>query len=129
MKRDKESTAFAHRDLRVVWELYAKTLQGDETRSVNLVSFVSDMAEHLQPVEAVCKSSAELPMLTPDPAYVDAELDAASYPTLVFGANYPRLQGVKQKYDPSDLFRYPQSVKLKPSRSVDCVYKGLPNKD
>lgn len=43
---------------------------------------------------------------------MDAELSAQSYPRLIWGDNYLRLQAVKTKYDPGDLFRYPQSVKL-----------------
>lgn len=46
-----------------------------------------------------------------DPAYVDPELTASEYPQLVWGDSYPRLQALKHRYDPSNVFRFPQSVR------------------
>lgn len=37
---------------------------------------------------------------------------------MVYGPSYKRLQTIKQKYDPHDLFRYPQSVRLPDAGSV-----------
>ncbi|WVQ83803.1 hypothetical protein IAT38_005947 [Cryptococcus sp. DSM 104549] len=99
----RESTAFAHRDVRVVWEVYAKYLEeveGHQKGKDDLVKVVEGMAADLLPVEAVY------------PAYVDPELSASQYPKLIWGDFYPRLQSIKKRYDPSDVFRYPQSVKL-----------------
>ena len=59
-----QSSAFAHRDLRVVWELYAKAL-GDDGKDVavdadvpeggiDLLEVVNGMSAPLQPVQAVC---------------------------------------------------------------------------
>jgi FAD/FMN-containing dehydrogenase len=46
-----------------------------------------------------------------DPAYVDPELTASEYPRLIWRDTYPRLQALKRHYDPSNVFRFPQSVR------------------
>ncbi|KAK8858978.1 FAD binding domain-containing protein [Apiospora arundinis] len=43
--------------------------------------------------------------------YVDANLDQATAQRLYYGVNLPRLQQLKAKYDPEELFWYPQSIK------------------
>ncbi|MDP9240765.1 MAG: FAD-binding oxidoreductase [Actinomycetota bacterium] len=40
-----------------------------------------------------------------------ADPDLAGYPAAYWGANYPRLQAVKAKYDPYELFTSPQAVR------------------
>lgn len=44
--------------------------------------------------------------------YADDDLAEHEWPTLYHGANYPRLQRVKQSVDPDDFFRGLQSVRL-----------------
>lgn len=48
-----------------------------------------------------------------DSAYIDPELSAEEYPNLVWGKLYPRLQGLKARYDPGNVFRSPQSIKAR----------------
>ena len=42
--------------------------------------------------------------------YPDAEL--SDWETAYYGKNYPRLQALKRQFDPHNLIRHPQSVKL-----------------
>lgn len=56
----KTGTAFAHRDLRVVWEMYAKWLDGAASAAsseVDLVDLVGGMMTGMPPAEAVCGSA------------------------------------------------------------------------
>lgn len=99
----------------IVWELYAKTMDENAESPIDLVEFVGTMAKDLGQVDAVCEYDTWVSSDT-DPAYVDAELPRDQYAKLTWGENYPRLQRVKAKYDPSNLFRYPQSVQ--PARYV-----------
>jgi hypothetical protein len=118
-----DSTAFFHRDLKIVWELYAKRLEGTNGGDeVDLVQLVKGMMVGLGTTEAVCESchSATSFVLATahhdrdpsDPAYIDPELTAKEYPGLMWGGHYPKLQRLKQQYDPHNLFRSPQSVRV-----------------
>lgn len=50
----------------------------------------------------------------PDPDIIDPAVNRSGVPwsTLYFGANYPRLQRVKARWDPTDFFHHSQSVRL-----------------
>ena len=50
-------TAFGHRDLMIVWEVYAKKL---DKSNLDLVSLVQRMSQDLTPVQAVCASPLHL---------------------------------------------------------------------
>jgi hypothetical protein len=51
-------TAFGHRDLKIVWEFYAKKPKG-AAQGIDLVSFVKRIAEDLGPVQAICELDIE----------------------------------------------------------------------
>lgn len=99
---EREQAAFAHRDLKIVWELYAKRLV--ETNEVDLVGLVKGMSEPLGPPEAVCEFTTvtirHQILMSRRSGYVDPELAAEDYPGLIWGDAYPRLQDLKRKYDP-----------------------------
>jgi FAD/FMN-containing dehydrogenase len=44
--------------------------------------------------------------------YQMASLSLSNYPNMYWGDNLPRLQEIKRKYDPTDLFSFPQSIPL-----------------
>jgi hypothetical protein len=50
---------------------------------------------------------------------------ASEYPRMYWGNNYPRLREIKQKYDPLDLFQFPQQVMPPcPGNLEQCVATG-----
>jgi len=51
--------------------------------------------------------------------------DADMYPKMYWGNNYPRLQEIKNKYDPMDMFQFPQQVMPPcPGSFEACVTSG-----
>jgi FAD/FMN-containing dehydrogenase len=70
----------------------------------------ADTPAHLATVNKVF--SAMRPFM-PGASYVNyCDLDLPDYPQAYWGDNLPRLMGVKQEYDPQNLFRHTQSVPL-----------------
>jgi len=51
------------------------------------------------------------PFLTGEVYQNYADRDLTDWPNAYYGANYPRLQQVKRRYDPDDFFHHPQSVR------------------
>jgi FAD/FMN-containing dehydrogenase len=93
-----DATAFVHRAALFNISIIAQWVR-DEDAEPNL-RWVDDLMAALGP-----HLSGEVYQ-----NYADADLDdwAGAY----YGANYPRLQQVKLRYDPTDLFHRPQSVRL-----------------
>jgi FAD/FMN-containing dehydrogenase len=93
-----EATAFAHRaslfyiSIISLWEGYQET-------GANLA-----WADEFK--------AALAPFLTGEVYQNYADEDLVDWPTAYYGANYPRLQQVKRRYDPADLFHHRQSIRL-----------------
>ncbi|GAA2601915.1 FAD-binding oxidoreductase [Dactylosporangium fulvum] len=93
-----DATAFVHRSPLHYVSIISQW-QGDEETDLN-VSWVDDFAEDLRP------------HLTGEVYQNYANRELTGWETAYHGANYPRLQQVKQRYDPSDVFHTAQSVRL-----------------
>ena len=94
----KDATAFVHRDAMFNISIIAQWVRDDETEA-NL-RWVDELQSALRP-----HLSGEVYQ-----NYADEEL--ADWATAYYGANYPRLQQVKLRYDPTDFFHRPQSIRL-----------------
>ncbi|ORY27001.1 hypothetical protein BCR39DRAFT_539760 [Naematelia encephala] len=95
-------TSFAHRGTQIMWQITTRIVNSEDPRGkeVNLVDIANGIASIIKPVSGTY------------PSMPDTELSADEYPKRLWAQNYPRLQEIKAKYDPSDLFQFPQSVRL-----------------
>ncbi len=93
-----DATAFVHRSSMFNISIIAQWVRDDETEP-NL-RWIDELQTALRPY-----LSGEVYQ-----NYADEELD--DWPAAYYGANYPRLQQVKQRYDPTDFFHHPQSIRL-----------------
>jgi FAD/FMN-containing dehydrogenase len=95
-----EATAFSHRDARYVLILIARW--ADPGESEIHFKWTRDLWEDLVPH-------------TTGGVYVNSvgseAADGATMIRSAYGANYPRLAQVKNKYDPTNLFRHNQNIK------------------
>jgi FAD/FMN-containing dehydrogenase len=93
-----DATAFVHRDSMFNISIIAQWVR-DEDTAANL-RWTEELMDALRP-----HLSGEVYQ-----NYADEDLDdwAGAY----YGANYPRLQQVKRRYDPTDFFHRPQSIRL-----------------
>ena len=92
-----DATAFVHRSSMFNISIIAQWV-GDDERDANqrwTDDLMTSLAPHL---------SGEVYQ-----NYADEQLD--DWPAAYYGANYPRLRQVKQRYDPTDFFRHPQSIR------------------
>ena len=91
------ATAFVHRSSLFYISIVSVWEHDDET-DVN-VAWTDDLAASLQPY------------LSGEVYQNYADEDLVGWPAAYYGANYPRLQHVKQEYDRTDFFRHPQSIR------------------
>jgi FAD/FMN-containing dehydrogenase len=94
----RDATAFVHRDAMFNISIIAQWVRDDETEA------------NLRWVEELHKALA--PHLSGEvyQNYADEELE--DWASAYYGANYQRLQEVKRRYDPTDFFHCPQSIRL-----------------
>ncbi|GAA3205536.1 FAD-binding oxidoreductase [Dactylosporangium siamense] len=93
-----DATAFVHR-APVHYISVIAQWQGDEETDAN-VTWIDDFVEQLAP------------HLTGEVYQNYASRDLTDWAGAYYGANYPRLQQVKLRYDPDDVFSTPQSIRL-----------------
>jgi len=94
-----DETAFSHRDAR--YELLMFSVWLDRTEDEVNVGWTRRLAEAMEP-------------FTTGRAYVNqmgVEAEEADRIKAAYGSNYERLVALKQKYDPTNLFRYNQNIK------------------
>ncbi|WP_344291891.1 FAD-binding oxidoreductase, partial [Streptomyces synnematoformans] len=110
------ATAYVHRDsaFKLLFQSYWQSAADD---AVN-IGWLRDMYEETY------RKTGGVPVLddATDGCYVNyCDIDlgdparnrsGVGWPTLYYGANYPRLQRVKAAYDPGDRFRHGQSIRL-----------------
>lgn len=90
------ATAFVHRDALFSVQYTAVWAQGSaDPYAAYVRRFRADMTPHVG-----------------NAAYVNyPDVAIPDWPAAYWGANYPRLQAVKRRYDAGDLFHFPQSVR------------------
>lgn len=101
-----DATAYAHRDALYYIEAYA----------VNPIAKLSDKAKKFLPglFDTLTNAVPELKTNGIYPGYVEPGLGDGPGQLAYWRSNYARLQQVKAKWDPNDVFHNPQSVRLPP---------------
>ncbi|KIW05866.1 uncharacterized protein PV09_03067 [Verruconis gallopava] len=94
-----DATAFQHREATIYCQSYAISLGRVSDSSKEFIRTVNEI------VESGIGSGKNNGIY---PGYVDPELKSAQ--RQYWGGNLERLEGIKMKYDPGDLFKNPQSV-------------------
>jgi hypothetical protein len=97
-----DATAYAHRDALYYLQAYASNPLGKLSATSH--AFITNMTAVLSNANAAVLANGEYP------GYVDPGL--ANPQQGYWRYNYPRLQQVKAKWDPKDMFHNPQSVRL-----------------
>lgn len=88
------ATAFAHRNMLFAMQYYASPGSGSNLAALN---------RYWQSLRPYVSGYAYV-------NYIDPQLP--NWQHAYYGANYPRLVSIKKKYDPSNFFRFKQSIRL-----------------
>jgi FAD/FMN-containing dehydrogenase len=92
-----DATAFVHRS--ALHNVSVISLWQDDADTAANLAWADDLADALAP------------RLTGEVYQNYAHSGLADWPSAYYGANYPRLQQVKQRYDPDDFFHHAQSIR------------------
>jgi FAD/FMN-containing dehydrogenase len=92
-----DATAFVHRS--ALHNVSVISLWQDDADTAANLAWADDLADALAP------------WLTGEVYQNYAHSELADWPSAYYGANYPRLQQVKQRYDPDDFFHHAQSIR------------------
>ncbi|KIM73614.1 Glucooligosaccharide oxidase [Piloderma croceum F 1598] len=95
-----DATAYAQRD-----SLFALTVY-----SIAKLPFPDDVLAFLNGMIDTVNNAMPDGNFGVYPGYVDPLIPKSEWPTRYWGANYPRLLKIKEKYDPNNVFANPQSV-------------------
>jgi hypothetical protein len=113
---DRTATANPHRDSILI--SYLATSWADPAQDDEHIAWVrscySDLYAATGGVPAPSAATDGSYINYPDVDLADPAQNTSGTPwyTLYFGGNYPRLQQIKQRYDPGNVFRHPLSVTL-----------------
>jgi len=114
------NSAFAHRDLKVVWEIYAKKLGKND--DLDLVELVGRMSQDLTPVEAICTSpvplNLSLSVLNDRPSLCGSRINSFGIPSTNLGGQLPKITISQTSIRP---FQRLQVSPISSSRSVRPV--------
>ncbi|MFF5289863.1 FAD-binding oxidoreductase [Paractinoplanes globisporus] len=93
-----DATAFVHRS--ALHYVSVISLWQEDAETAANMAWADDLADALRP-----HLTGEVYQ-----NYADSSLE--DWPSAYYGANYPRLQQIKQRYDPDDFFHHAQSIRL-----------------
>ncbi|KAF8610252.1 FAD-binding domain-containing protein [Ceratobasidium sp. AG-I] len=96
-----DATSFAHRDAILSFQLYASSQGLQPPYPSDGIPFVNGMLNALEPNPQAAYVN-----------YVDPTLTDSQWKTQYFGSHYTRLSSIKRAVDPSNVFRFPQSIGL-----------------
>lgn len=94
-----DATAYPHRDKIIMYQSYSIGLLGVSDK---MIKFVDGIQERVQKGAPNANTTYA--------GYINVELDRAAAQKFYWGDKLPKLRDLKKKFDPSSLFRNPQSI-------------------